>query len=176
MLQRKPASMETKDMDGMWLPGLAEAARPGWPQPGSSGHSWSAISRSGQESCHGPFLCPALPCLFRDMWMKLRRSSHAVICDGSAGECKGLSGILNFLVERYWQFPGKVSSLLPFYEFVSLAQALFTGWGWRYLMESGHLTLGLGSLAATTNHQRKRNRDTKSYWYFPGLIKTGIES
>lgn len=43
-------------------------------------------------------------------------------------------------------------------------------------MESGHLTLGLGSLAATTNHQRKRNRDTKSYWYFPGLIKTGIES
>lgn len=62
---------------------------------GSRGYSWSTISRSRRESCHGPFLCPSLSCLFRDMWRKLGtrslwRSSSPVICDGTVGESKGL--------------------------------------------------------------------------------------
>lgn len=154
MLQRKPASMEARTWMGCDYLGWLR-------QHGRAGPSWAPVATRGaqvaeaRECCHSPFLCLALLCWLRDMRMELWRSCHPVICDGSAGKSKGLSGILNFLVEWYWQFLVKVSSLLPFYEFFSLAQALLVGWGWRYLLASEHFTLHLGSLAAAT-----RGRET----------------
>lgn len=67
MLQRKPVSRETKDMDGMWLPGLAGAAQLGWPQLGSM----ATVEHNEQKwagELLGPVLCPALPCFLGTCW------------------------------------------------------------------------------------------------------------
>lgn len=89
----------------------------------SSGYSWNTFSRGRRSACHGPFLCPALSCFFMDVWMKFWICYEeaalllSVVEMQEGARDRVIGGILNFLVEQYWQFPWKISSQPLFYEF-----------------------------------------------------------
>lgn len=167
MLQRKPASMETEDMDGMWLPGL------GWPQPGSTATRGAQLAGTGRRVPGSPPVsCSSLLAQGHvDKAVKKQPSCYLW------WKCRGIQG-----TEWDFEFSGRMVLTIPRKGLITTPIlwicffGLSSACGLRLEVSDGKWPPHIPSWKPGSNRQRQRNHGTKSYWYFPGLIKARIES